>query len=89
MCYSLSAFAMLMSGWHSGGIKLLLGLLAWLIFISIIMGPYHFYRVLNRLTIWIPRAGEYGPNSEDWEWCVYSLIFGLLPILIFTYIAVA
>lgn len=86
--YVISAIAMLVSGWLNGGSKMLAVSFFFLVIISKFFGPHLFYKLLNRVPVWIPRAGDIGSNSEDWEWRYYSLLIGLSPIAIFSFSAI-
>jgi len=81
--YVASAFVMLTTGWHAGGLRKFVLLLSLVIFVTLLLGPFLFYRVLNKQTTTIPLVGEFGPASEHWEWWFYSLTIGLTPIILF------
>lgn len=86
--YTFSAIAMLIAGWFDGGSRTFFALFLYLIFFSIFAGPHYFYRILHRLPVWIPRSGQFGQDSKNWEWWFYLSIFGIIPIFTFSAIAI-
>jgi hypothetical protein len=79
---------MLVSGWFNGGSKMLAVSFFFLVIVSKFYGPYLVYKLLNRVPVWIPRVGDVGSKSEDWEWRYYSLLVGLGPIALFSFSAI-
>jgi hypothetical protein len=87
--YLLSLITNLIVSFLFEGVRGLMISVALGILLSILMGPYLFYRVLFRLPVWIPGGVEYGPNSKRWEWLVYSVMAAISPITAFIYGSIA
>lgn len=81
--YFASTVMLLWGAWVDGGLRQAMLAFVGLLFVSLIMGPYLFFRILNKREVWIPRVGWYGPNSSEEERWIYSLVVGALPVVFF------
>lgn len=85
--YLSSAIFYLATVYFDGNAKSFFVAAALCLVVSVFLGPFLFYRVLFRHSVWIPGGVEYGPNSGEWEWRFFSALTGLAPICIFLYLA--
>lgn len=86
--YIAAALLLLAGAWIDGGYRRFLLLLCFMLIVSIYVGPLLFYKVLNKLDVWIPRVGWYGPKSSEESRFLYSVVVGSTPfifILIFVF----
>lgn len=50
-----------------------------------LLGAYFvglFRRLLYRLNVTIPMVGQVGPETEEMEWLIHTVIIGVVPMLI-------
>lgn len=81
VCYVAAALLLLAGTWIDGGYRRFLLLLCFVLIVSIYIGPLLFYKVLNKLDVWIPRVGWYGPKSSEESRFLYSVVVGSTPVI--------